>query len=118
LDACIRCGRCQENCPAYYTGKKLNPKVTVIQAMKKHLDGKAPHLLSGAARPELAMTSDAEANAVSPLEASLLYDVVTPEVLWACTNCRACQEHCPMFIEHIPKIVEMRRNLVMWQGDM
>jgi Fe-S oxidoreductase/nitrate reductase gamma subunit len=118
LDACIRCGRCQENCPAYYTGKKLNPKVTVIQAMKKHLDGKAPHLLSGAARPELAMTSDAEANAVSPLEASLLYDVVTPEVLWACTNCRACQEHCPMFIEHLNKIINMRRNLVMWQGDM
>lgn len=118
LDACIRCGRCQENCPAYYTGKKLNPKVTVIQAMKKHLDEKAPHLLGGAAHPELAMSSDAEANAVGPLEASLLYDVVTPEVLWACTNCRACQEHCPMFIEHLNKIINMRRNLVMWQGDM
>ena len=119
LDACIRCGRCQENCPAYYTGKKLNPKITVIQAMKKHLDEKAPHLLSGdSAHPELAMTSDADANAVSPLEASLLYDVVTPEVLWACTNCRACQEHCPMFIEHLNKIINMRRNLVMWQGDM
>ncbi len=118
LDACIRCGRCQENCPAYYTGKKLNPKITVIQAMKKHLDEKAPYLLGNAAQPELAMTSEAEAHTVSPLNASLLYDVVTPEVLWACTNCRACQEHCPMFIEHLNKIINMRRNLVMWQGDM
>ena len=49
---------------------------------------------------------------------SFIYDVVTTDVIWDCTNCRACMEHCPMFIEHIPKIVEMRRNLVMWQGDM
>ncbi len=119
LDACIRCGRCQENCPAYYTGKKLNPKITVIQAMKKHLDHKAPALMGkGPVNEELAMTSNAEADAVNPLDASLLYDVVTPEVLWACTNCRACMEHCPMFIEHLNKITDMRRNLVMWQGDM
>ncbi len=119
LDACIRCGRCQENCPAYYTGKTLNPKITLIQAMKKHLDGKAPYLLKqGPVTEELAMTSVAEADAVSPVDASLLYDVVTPDVLWACTNCRACMEHCPMFIEHLNKITEMRRNLVMWQGDM
>ena len=119
LDACIRCGRCQENCPAYYTGKTLNPKITLIQAMKKHLDGKAPHLMiKGPVHEELAMTSAAEAEAVDPAEASLVYDVVTPNVLWACTNCRACMEHCPMFIEHLNKITDMRRNLVMWQGDM
>lgn len=119
LDACIRCGRCQENCPAYYTGKTLNPKITVIQAMKKHLDGKVPYLLQkDPGNEELAMTSAAEAEAVSPADASLIYDVVTPDVLWACTNCRACMEHCPMFIEHLNKITELRRNLVMWQGDM
>ena len=65
----------------------------------------------------MAMTEAAE-EFVSPMDKSLLYDVVTTEVIWDCTNCRACMEHCPMFIEHIPKIVEMRRNLVMWQGDM
>ena len=65
----------------------------------------------------VAMTEEA-AEEVSPMEKSLLYDVVTTDVIWDCTNCRACMEHCPMFIEHIPKIVEMRRNLVMWQGDM
>ncbi|WP_054696700.1 heterodisulfide reductase-related iron-sulfur binding cluster [Syntrophomonas palmitatica] len=123
LDACIRCGRCQEQCPAYNTGKHLNPKLTLIQAMKKHLDAKAPYLIeakaSGAAdeAAEVAMTEEAAAD-VNPMEQSLLYDVVTTDVIWDCTNCRACMEHCPMFIEHIPKIVEMRRNLVMWQGDM
>lgn len=120
LDACIRCGRCQENCPAYNTGKHLNPKLTLIQAMKQHLDAKAPLLIAAKASGEdveaVAMTEEAEA--VNPMEQSLIYDVVTSEVIWDCTNCRACMEHCPMFIEHIPKIVEMRRNLVMWQGDM
>ncbi len=122
LDACIRCGRCQENCPAYNTGKALNPKLTLIQAMNEHLNAKAPYLLAakahGEEEVEMAMTEEAEAEAVNPMEQSLLYDVVTTEVIWDCTNCRACMEHCPMFIEHIPKIVEMRRNLVMWQGDM
>lgn len=122
LDTCIRCGRCQENCPAYNTGKALNPKITIIQHMKEHLDEKAPYLLAQKGQPSeeadvVAMTEEASEE-VSPMEKSLLYDVVTTDVIWDCTNCRACMEHCPMFIEHIPKIVEMRRNLVMWQGDM
>ncbi len=121
LDACARCGRCQENCPAYLTGKALNPKLQLIQAMKKHMDAKAPYLIAAKNQPveeaEMAMTDEA-AEVVSPMEQSLIYDVVTTEAIWDCTNCRACMEHCPFFIEHIPKIVEMRRNLVMWQGDM
>lgn len=121
LDACIRCGRCQEVCPAYNTGKALNPKLTLIQAMKQHIDAKAPYLIANKGQEEeteaVAMTEEAEA-AAGPMEQSLLYDVVTTDVIWDCTNCRACMEHCPMFIEHIPKIIEMRRNLVMWQGDM
>lgn len=121
LDNCIRCGRCQEVCPAYNTGKALNPKLTLIQAMKQHMDEKEPYLLAlkdqGEAVEEVAMTEEA-GEAVGPMEQSLLYDIVTPEVIWDCTNCRACMEVCPMFIEHIPKIVDMRRNLVMWQGDM
>ena len=126
LDACIRCGRCQENCPAYNTGKALNPKITIIQNMKKHLEDKAPYLIAAKASGEheaemVAMTAEAAEvleEAVNPMEQSLLYDIVTTDVIWDCTNCRACMEHCPMYIEHIPKIVEMRRNLVMWQGDM
>ena len=125
LDACIRCGRCQENCPAYNTGKALNPKISIIQNMKAHLEAKSPYLLEAKAaganeEAEVAMTSEAAeaVEAVNPMEQSLLYDIVTTEAIWDCTNCRACMEHCPMFIEHIPKIVQMRRNLVMWQGDM
>ncbi|NLB88969.1 MAG: 4Fe-4S dicluster domain-containing protein [Syntrophomonadaceae bacterium] len=121
LDACARCGRCQENCPAYLTGKALNPKLQLIQAMKTHLDAKAPYLLAAKDNPEeaemMAMTEEA-AEVVNPMEQSLLYDVVGTDAIWDCTNCRACMEHCPFFIEHIPKIIEMRRNLVMWQGDM
>ena len=119
LDACIRCGRCQEVCPAYNTGKPLNPKITLIQHMKEHLDRKEPYLLAGygdEAIAEGAMTEETEA--VNPMEESLIYDVVTADVIWDCTNCRHCMEVCPMYIEHIPKIVEMRRNLVMWQADM
>jgi heterodisulfide reductase subunit C/nitrate reductase gamma subunit len=120
LDACIRCGRCQEACPAYNTGKLLNPKITVIQAMKEHLDKKAPYLLQSNPAPDenLALTEEKNAVISGSHEASLIYEVVTPEVLWACTNCRGCVYHCPMFIEHIDKITDMRRNLVMWQGDM
>jgi len=131
LDACIRCGRCQEACPAYNTGKPLNPKITLIQSMKRHLDAKAPYLLAQAQAEDenLAMTMDEGQRAKGPLdvytpaggdetEVSMLYEVVSPDVIWACTNCRGCVEACPMFIEHIDKITEMRRNLVMWQGDM
>ena len=121
LDACIRCGRCQEACPAYNTGKALNPKITVIQAMKKHLDAKAPFLLQRTSLDDdgsLALTDD-EAAVVDPSpDASLIYEVVTTDVIWECTNCRGCVYHCPMFIEQVDKIIEMRRNLVMWQGDI
>ncbi|MGE5405501.1 MAG: (Fe-S)-binding protein, partial [Candidatus Saccharibacteria bacterium] len=90
--------------------------------LKQHLDEKAPYLEAGitsASLAESAMTHDVEEAEAKPvMEQSMLYDVVTTDVIWDCTNCRACMEHCPMFIEHIPKIAEMRRNLVMWQGDM
>lgn len=121
LDACIRCGRCQEACPAYNTGKALNPKITVIQALKKHMDNMSPYLLGDGSSEDaeaITMTTEAEIEGVKETEKHMIYDVVTPQVLWDCTNCLACVYHCPMFIEHVPKIIDMRRNLVMWQGDM
>ncbi|MDH7498485.1 MAG: 4Fe-4S dicluster domain-containing protein, partial [Syntrophomonadaceae bacterium] len=102
LDACIRCGRCQENCPAYLTGKHLNPKITLIQNLKAHMDAKAPYLLGDVpvheGEAEMAMTSHGEGGeAATPvMEQSMIYDVVTTDVIWDCTNCRACMEHCPM----------------------
>lgn len=120
LDACIRCGRCQEACPAYNTGKALNPKITIIQTLKKHLDNKSPYML-GEGDDDLeavTMTTEAEIEGVVETEKHMIYDIVTPQVLWDCTNCLACVYHCPMFIEHVSKIIDMRRNLVMWHGDM
>ena len=97
LDACTRCGRCQDACPAQFSGKNLNPK-QVIQDLKTHLYDVYPGFTSlkpAETRPEL------------------IGDVITEEVLWDCTTCRACQQACPVYIEHIDKIVDMRRNLAM-----
>ena len=97
LDACTRCGRCQEVCPAYVSGKPLTPK-KVIQDIKQQMLDEAPYLLKGA-----------EANPGR----DLITDNVGEEELWDCTTCRACQEACPVYIEHIDKIIDMRRNLVL-----
>ena len=108
LDACTECGRCQENCPAFLTGKPLNPKALILD-LQHHLHEKGPALLQAAAKGELP--------AEQPLESELVGPVIDPEALWSCTTCRACMEACPVFIEHVPKIVEMRRHQVMLQGE-
>lgn len=97
LDACTRCGRCQDACPAYYSGKALNPK-KVVQDLKKHLYDVYPVPIVGKAiesRPDM------------------IDEVITDEVIWDCTTCRACQEACPVYIEHVDKIIDMRRSLAM-----
>jgi Fe-S oxidoreductase/nitrate reductase gamma subunit len=97
LDACTRCGRCQDACPAYFSGKALNPK-QVIQDLKQHLHDAYPGLIT-----------------IKPAESrkEMLGEVITEEVIWDCTTCRACQQVCPVYIEHVDKIVDMRRNLAM-----
>jgi Fe-S oxidoreductase len=100
LDACTRCGRCQDACPAYFSGKALNPK-QVILGLKEHLYRTYPVPLLR-----------------RPVEdrPDMIAEVVTDEVLWDCTTCRACMEACPVLIEHVPKIIDMRRNLAMEQS--
>jgi Fe-S oxidoreductase/nitrate reductase gamma subunit len=88
-DACTICKRCQDRCPAWATGKPLSP-MKVIRQIEEVAFG-AP-----------------EAN---------LVDTVTRDVLWACTTCRACQEICPSNIEHVNKILEMRRHLALMDGE-
>ena len=97
LDACTRCGRCQDACPAYFSGKSLNPK-QIIQDLKKHLYDVYPGHFS-----------------FKPAETrkEILGGVITDEVVWDCTTCRACMQACPIFIEHVDKIIDMRRNLAM-----
>ena len=106
LDACTRCGRCQEVCPAYLTGKPLSPK-KLIQELKADLVEQGPALLSHKGDGE------DSSDAASP---PLVDGAVTEDELWACTTCAACEEVCPVYIEPISKIVAMRRNLVLEQG--
>ncbi|MFC1955666.1 heterodisulfide reductase-related iron-sulfur binding cluster [Chloroflexota bacterium] len=101
LDACTRCGRCQDACPAYFSGKALNPKQVILN-LKEHLYEVCPLPLS-----------------TEPIESrkDMISEVITDEALWDCTTCRACQQACPVYIEHIDKIIDMRRNLVMERGQ-
>ena len=97
LDACTRCGRCQDACPAYFSGKALNPKQVILN-LKDHLYEVYPV-------PLLRKPAESRKDMIS--------EVITDEVIWDCTTCRACMEACPVYIEHVDKIIDMRRNLVM-----
>jgi Fe-S oxidoreductase/nitrate reductase gamma subunit len=101
-DACIRCGRCQDNCPAYLSGKPLSPK-KFTQDLKRCLEAVGPKLL-------VKQTAEESSKPLVP-------DVIGEEEVWACTTCRSCEEQCPMFVEHVPKIVDLRRNLVMMESS-
>ena len=110
-DACTRCGRCQDGCPAYLSGKPLSPK-KVIQDLKTYWQAKAAAALAAqksaaGAAPEAAVGEDK----VLPGEVIDLHE------LWACTNCMYCMEHCPALIEHVPKIIGMRQYKVLTEAD-
>ncbi|MCI0408280.1 MAG: (Fe-S)-binding protein, partial [Acidobacteria bacterium] len=94
LEACTECGRCQQACPAWTTGKPLTPKGVILD-LRDHLRLVAE---GGDSR-------------------KMVGDVISHDVLWACTTCGACHQECPVFIEPIPKIVEMRRYLVMERAE-
>jgi Fe-S oxidoreductase/nitrate reductase gamma subunit len=100
-DACTRCGRCQDNCPAHLSGKPLSPK-KVIQDLKSHLNDQ----LRNPGRGEGAEEQTA------PIAAN----VISEDELWACTTCAACQETCPVFVEIIDKVVDLRRYLVLMES--
>jgi Fe-S oxidoreductase/nitrate reductase gamma subunit len=108
-DACTRCGRCQDGCPAYLSGKPLSPK-KVIQDIKTYWLAKAPEAIKAKAK---AAADGAEA----PVEKVLPGEVIDLHELWACTNCMYCTEHCSSSIEHVPKIVNMRQYKVLTEAD-
>ncbi|MEV4311663.1 (Fe-S)-binding protein [Actinocrispum sp. NPDC049592] len=119
---CTECGRCQSQCPAWNTGKPLSPKLVITQ-LRDHAYAKAPYLLAGGKRDmagdEIGLDSHAgiDVLALAESEKSLVGDVIDPEVLWSCTTCGACVEQCPVDIEHVDHIVDMRRYQVLIESN-
>ncbi|RDH74676.1 4Fe-4S dicluster domain-containing protein [Mycolicibacterium moriokaense] len=142
---CTECGRCQSQCPAWNTGKPLSPKL-VIMNLRDHMFAKAPYILGDKESPlentlegglgeelrgekhdevhhvpesgfERVLGSGPE-QATRPLVGTLEEGgVIDPDVLWSCTTCGACVEQCPVDIEHIDHIVDMRRYQVMMESE-
>ena len=92
--SCTSCARCQDVCPAYASGKGLNP-MEVIHDVRNYANEHAPLLLAGE-QPEETMMHR-----------------ITDEAVWACTTCNACVDVCPLYIEHVPKLTDLRRNAMM-----
>ncbi len=115
LDAytCTECGRCDSVCPANNTGKPLSPRKIMVD-MRQRLMVKAPLLLAGSQSSSPALpTSNLEPSTQNPPQKHLLDDYITEDELWACTTCMACVQECPVQIEHVDVIVDMRRYLVL-----
>ncbi|MFP5298724.1 MAG: heterodisulfide reductase-related iron-sulfur binding cluster, partial [Actinomycetota bacterium] len=106
---CTECGRCQSQCPAWNTGKPLSPKLLIMD-LRDHLFEYGPTLL--AAKQEGPEAYAAALETLPPLNP----DVIEDEVIWDCTTCGACVQACPVDIEHIDHILDMRRNLVMTES--
>jgi Fe-S oxidoreductase len=130
LYTCTECGRCSDNCPAYTTEKKLSPKHVTL-ALRDHLFACEPSVIykgsSAEPRPEDLPELHREEmhHAEPPKDAyfipnqvvDLIPNVLDPDVVWACTTCRACEEQCPVMISYVDKFVQMRRNLVMIKNE-
>ncbi|DAC51818.1 MAG TPA: (Fe-S)-binding protein [Candidatus Thalassarchaeaceae archaeon] len=92
--ACTTCVRCQDVCPAYESGKSLNP-MQIVHDVRAYANEHAPILLKGEVPEESIIAR------------------FTPEAIWACTTCHACVDACPVYIEHVPKITDVRRHMMM-----
>ncbi len=111
FDACVQCGRCEAMCPAFAAGQPLNPK-KLIQDMVVGLAGGTDEKYAGSAYPNVEV-----GKAVGSPTQVITEGLVSADTLWSCTTCRACVEECPMMIEHVDAIVDMRRFLTLEKGD-
>jgi Fe-S oxidoreductase len=114
LLSCTECGRCQDQCPAWNTGKPLSPKL-VIMDLRDNLFGRAGTLLAPANGDGSVDADGSSAHTTAP--ARLVPDVIEPDVLWSCTTCGACVEQCPVDIEHVDTILDMRRYEVLMESS-
>jgi len=100
---CTECGRCTQACPAATVGKVLSPRKIITDIRKRTLD-KAPLLVSGRTDEEI-------------FNKTLVHDYITDLELWDCTTCLACVQECPVMIEHVDSIIDMRRELVLTESQ-
>ncbi|MCE7737140.1 MAG: (Fe-S)-binding protein [Candidatus Heimdallarchaeota archaeon] len=101
--SCTGCGRCQELCPAFLNDQPLSPKALILNIREQAL---------------AQATINHSGNSEVELETSLIGDAVPLDMLWACTTCGACQDACPVFIEHVDKIIDLRRYQIMMESEM
>ena len=117
MATCTECGRCQSQCPAWATGKPLSPKMVMLD-LRDHAFAKAPHILAGSDEARDKLPDAVKAEAERPLVGDAASNgVIDPDVLWSCTNCGACVEECPVDIEHIDHISDMRRYQVLIESS-
>jgi Fe-S oxidoreductase len=120
---CTECGRCQSQCPAWTTDKPLSPKMLIMN-LRDHAFAKAPYLLADEADRER-LTGDVMTEVERPLVGETEGEawhptgggVIDPDVLWSCVTCGACVQQCPVDIEHVDHIVDMRRYQVLVESN-
>ncbi|MET7417930.1 (Fe-S)-binding protein [Dactylosporangium sp. NPDC005555] len=121
FSTCTECGRCQSQCPAWNTGKPLSPKLLIL-SLRDHAYAKAPYLLAGGSTATEEALAKVDVLALAEKDRPLIggadeNGVIDPDVLWSCTTCGACVEQCPVDIEHVDHIVDMRRYQVLIESN-
>ena len=117
FDACVQCGKCEAACPAFAAGQPLNPK-KLIQDLVVGLSSGSDANFAGSAHPFSASPGMPVGTHVGSPNQAIVPALIEAQTLWSCTTCRACVQECPMLIEHVDAIVDMRRNLTLTQGDV
>jgi Fe-S oxidoreductase len=113
---CTECGRCQSQCPAWNTDKPLSPKLVVMN-LREHAYAKAPYLLASSDDERKSLPELVLAEQDKPLVGPADVAVIDEDALWACTSCGACVQQCPVDIEHVDAIMDMRRYQVLIESS-
>ena len=112
FDACVQCGRCEVACPAFAAGQPLNPKKLIQDFVIGFSNQGSDKKYSGRQHPGQKNQQE-KSNCATPITPGL----IDSDTIWACTTCRACVYECPMFIEHVDSIVDIRRFLTLERGE-
>jgi Fe-S oxidoreductase/nitrate reductase gamma subunit len=132
FDSCTECGRCQDVCPAFAALEPLNPKYVILN-LRDYMTEQQDQLRKLPAKRKVATSGDGSQAAEAPKATApgagdngtgknngrkMVGDIITPEVLWDCTTCMHCVYECPVLIEHVDAIVDMRRQLALMEGNV